>query len=197
MKIVRQPSSLRIVTAPVIEAKRSAGEIVADARAEAEALREAARREADAIRESARNEGMRAAQEEAVTMVAKAKLEADRSIALERQEIVALATEIVRAVLGREALGGESVLRDEAHRAITRVRRARRLVLKLHPDDVSIAERSARSWLPAGMESVSLAFEPDPRIERGFLVVESDIGRVDARLDRQLEAITRALETGR
>jgi flagellar biosynthesis/type III secretory pathway protein FliH len=35
--------------------------------------------------------------------------------------------------------------------------------------------------------------EVDPAVERGGVVVESDLGRVDARLDAQLEALRRAL----
>jgi flagellar biosynthesis/type III secretory pathway protein FliH len=47
------------------------------------------------------------------------------------------------------------------------------------------------------MESAAVAVESDSSVERGFVVVDSDIGRIDARLARQIEAIERALRAER
>ena len=191
------PASLRIVRAPEIEAKRDAAAIVAEARAEADAIRTAARAEADALKESVRAEARQLAQEEATALLAKLSIEGEQDAARMRDSLVALAMEVVRTVLGREAESGAAVLRDVTARAVTRVRRARRLLFKVHPDDVATMEQHVRGWLPAGMESASVGIEADASVERGFVVVDSDIGRIDARLSRQIEAIERALRAGR
>jgi flagellar biosynthesis/type III secretory pathway protein FliH len=191
------PASLRIVRAPDIEARRDATEIVAAARAEADAIRAAALAEAETLRASVRAEAEQRAREDAAALLAKIAAEGERDDARVRDSVESLAMEVVRTVLGREAAAGPEVLRDVTARAVSRVRRARRLLFKVHPDDVETMDRHVRSWLAAGLENAAVAVEGDASVERGFVVVDSDIGRIDARLARQLEAIERALKAGR
>ncbi len=52
---------------------------------------------------------------------------------------MALACEVARTILGREAAATTEVLRDVTARALARVRRARTVVLRVHPDDAEAA----------------------------------------------------------
>lgn len=119
-----------------------------------------------------------------------------RALAAEEGAVVALACEVARAILGREAAAGPEVLRDVAARAIARVRRARLVVLRVHPDDEEGARGAVGVWFPAGSRPEEVAVVGDGAVARGGVVVETELGRVDATLDRQLEEIARILEGG-
>jgi len=119
-----------------------------------------------------------------------------RALAAEEGAVVALACEVARTILGREAAATTEVLRDVTTRALARVRRARTVALRVHPDDVEAARGAVGGWVPEGMRPEEVAGQGDGAVARGGVVVETELGRVDARLERQLEEIARILEGG-
>jgi type III secretion protein L len=119
-----------------------------------------------------------------------------RALAAEEGAVVALACEVAQTILGREAAATTGVLRDVTARALARVRRARTVVLRVHPDDAEAARGAVGGWLPEGMRPEEVAVVGDDAVGRGGVVVETELGRVDARLERQLEEIARILEGG-
>ncbi len=162
-------------------------------RARARGLIESAEREADAIRARARDE----ARVEYAAWIVAAQAAYARALHAEEPAVIALACEVARAVLGREAAAGPEVLRDVTSRAMARMRRASVVVLRVHPDDVAVAGREARGWLPEGMEGAETMVTGDASVERGGAVVETELGRVDARLSRLLEEVARILDGSR
>ncbi|MFO0652117.1 MAG: FliH/SctL family protein [Polyangiales bacterium] len=167
---------------PIAAVRARAEGIVAEAMREAETMRAYAAAEASAARA-------------ALTVASRAGYA--RSLQVEASTVIALACEVSRAVLGREATSGEGMLREVTRHAIERVRRARLVVLRVHPDDVEAASRDAASWLPEGMAGVELHVVADAGIERGGVIVESDLGRVDARLDLLCAEVARILDDDR
>ena len=76
---------------------------------------------------------------------------------------------------------------------LARVRRAQHIVLKLHPADAHwlaphAAELRERVGLPGDIE-----VRADASISRGGCLVESSLGRIDARIETRLSELTRAL----
>ncbi len=157
----------------------SAVGIVADATREAAAIRAIAEAEAKA---------------EFAAWIVAARAEYAKTLAAEESTVVALACEVARAVLGREAATGDEVLRDLTRRAAERVRRARLVALRVHPADVDRAERHGLTWLPEGMARVELQVVADDGVERGGVIVESELGRIDARLDVMCAEVARILD---
>lgn len=153
----------------------------------------AAERDAEAIRTRAHAE----AKAEHASLLVAARAAFARSLDAEEATVTALACDVARAILGREASSGAEVLRDVARRAMERVRRARRIALRVHPDDVEIAESSARGWLPDGTDPIDLWVVGDDSVERGGVIVETEIGRIDARIDVQCAEVARILDGSR
>lgn len=163
------------------------------ARARAVGLVEEAERAVATSRAHARAE----ARAEHAAWILAARVAYARALEAEESTVIALACEVARAVLGREATTGSEVLRDVTRTALERVRRARRVALYVHPDDVSIARREARGWLPGGADGVDLEVVADASVDRGGVVVESELGRIDARLDVQCSEVVRILDGSR
>ncbi len=184
MSRVIRGGKAKVVPADVVEAKQSAAEILEAARAEAAAIVEAAEQEAAAIRERARTEGAEAGRAEAASLVLHA--ETRRRALLEEAEgaLGTLAAEAAKKVVRAElALAPERVT-DIARDLLSRVRRARELRVQVAAAD---AER-VRPLLPAhGTLEVSDALSP------GDVVLVTEVGELDARIDVQLAALERAL----
>ncbi len=163
------------------------------ARARADGVITAAEGEAEAIRERARAE----ARAEYAALIVAARGAFAKALDTEESTVIALACDVARSVLGREAAVSEQVLRAVTRAAIERVRRARRVALRVHPDDVNAAERSAREWLPEGSTPVDLWIVGDDSVDRGGVIVETEVGRIDARLDVQCAEVARILDGSR
>jgi flagellar biosynthesis/type III secretory pathway protein FliH len=116
-----------------------------------------------------------------------------RNTSLDEATLATLACDVARTVLAREAATSYDVVRDVARQALARLRRARALVLRVHPAEVAAVEAAAMTWLPKGALAEVLRVVADETVERGGVVVESEHGRIDARLQRQLDEIARIL----
>lgn len=189
---------MRRVEAEVVDALARARALVAEAEAERARIVGAAQAEAEAERARAHAAGVEQARVETAAMMAAARARWSAALAAEEPAVVALACEVAAAVLGRESALGTEVLRDVTRQALARVRKARRVVLRVHPSEAERARTEGNGWLPAGMAPEVFNVEADAAVGVGGVVVETELGRLDARLDTQLAAIARALsEAGR
>ncbi|MBX3204681.1 MAG: hypothetical protein KF764_06400 [Labilithrix sp.] len=100
---------------------------------------------------------------------------------------------VVLAVLLAERLVGEALrveparIAELAASAIHEARGARRVRIDASPDDVAALDEAL------GALGQSADVQPDPTLRRGSLVVHTDLGRVDARVEPQLARLAAAL----
>lgn len=158
----------KVVPGEVVDARAEADRILADARARAEAL----------VRER------REALEAEARAAAHLEVEAARRAAVAEVEdaVAALAVAVARRVVGEALEARPERVRALVREALSRVRRASRVRVRVHP-----ADAEALADLPAELV-------PDEALARGDCVVDSDLGEVDARIEVRLEALRRALE---
>lgn len=140
-----------------------------------------ARDDADAIRATAQAEGERAGEALARVRVA---------CALDgvRDEVAGLACEVAGVVL-RDALARDPAARDALLAdALARVWRARRVLVLAHADDVEGVRALLRE---AAGEGDAVEVRASTEVGRGEVIVESDQGRIDARVDVMLSRVHR------
>lgn len=164
------------------EGQRQAADLLANARAQAEALRAAAV-------SAGREEGLAQATE----VAARAAFLVDRLLAQAEPELVALALAVAGRVLSRivERDGGAVV--ELAARALEAARQRSEVAIRAHPDDLGALRTAEPQLLGSLLRARRLAFIEDASVERGGVVVETEAGSYDARLAPQLEALGRAL----
>ncbi|MFO0557596.1 MAG: FliH/SctL family protein [Polyangiales bacterium] len=194
MKSIRDTASIRVEPLVLNDARQQASAILARAQAQASAMLEAARAESEALRTSVLARAEREASERVVAQYAAAIAAAEREARASERDIVALALDVARNVLAAEVTTSPAAIESIARRALSRVRRARSVVLRVHADDLAHALEHAREWLAPGAEPAVFEVLEDASVDRGGVVVECDLGRIDARLESQLKAIARALE---
>lgn len=171
----------RRIPAAVIDAKAEATRILDAARASATEVAHAAAKEArerEVARIAAEHVALRLTEE------VRATREIDRTIAI--------------ATLLAERIVGEALVLDPARigalavEALKETRGARKVRIEAAPSDVDALARILAELAPEIGVSVS-AVEPNAELTRGSLVVHTELGRVDARLEPQLGRLAEAL----
>jgi len=179
--------------------------VVVDARAEADALLTAARAEAaavragaDAIREQARRDGAEQgraqAAAEAAALVAGARAEATRLLAASRPAAIVLAARMTEKIVGRGVALDPSVMADIAGAALEACRPGGDWIrVRVHPDDLASVTARRDALARRAPAAAALDLVADEAVGRHGCVIETALGRVDARLATQIAALERAL----
>jgi type III secretion protein L len=167
----------------VFDAAQRAREIVAEAEAEARRILAVAAGHAEGLAEAA-------------ATVVRAAAERDRRLAALEGEVVALALDVARKILGRE-LSDPAAVVDLAARALAEARERREVTLRVSPADAPALRRAEGRLGALLARAPGLVMREDPALSPGHVVVETEAGRVDAGFDAQLAALERALREDR
>jgi type III secretion system HrpE/YscL family protein len=185
-----------VIDGAVYDARTEAQRIVAGARAEAARIVAAA----EAAREEFRRAGHAAGREEAAAgateMLVRARAELERLRHEACDDLKRVAVRAAERILGRQLDLDPDAVIDICRSALGAVRRARAVLLRVHPEDlarVSAARPRLASALARPGADVAVELRPDATVSRGGCLVETESGIVDARLETQLAAIERAL----
>jgi flagellar biosynthesis/type III secretory pathway protein FliH len=176
-----------VVPAPVVDARAQADALLAAARAGADALREQARREGAA-------QGRAQAAVEAAALLAGARAEAARLLAAARPAAIVLAARMTEKIVGRGVALDPDVMGDIAGAALEACRPGGDWIrVRVHPDD--LAAVTARRAALAGRAPAAAALDlvADETVGRHGCIIETALGRIDARLATQIDALERAL----
>ncbi|MCL4741884.1 MAG: hypothetical protein KJZ54_06725 [Phycisphaerales bacterium] len=111
-----------------------------------------------------------------------------------KRDVLDLAVEIGRRVTKRVARSDPGVAVEQAREAIALVARPTRLRVAVHPDDLSALREAMPSLMERFAGTAHAELRPDPSLDRGSCVVETDRGgTIDASIGTQLERIAAAL----
>ncbi|HVZ74385.1 MAG TPA: FliH/SctL family protein, partial [Polyangia bacterium] len=149
------------------------------------------------IREAARREGEAAGRAEAgaalARVLAAGRAEADRLVAEAAPAALAIAAKMAEKIVGRAVALDPTVAGEIAAEAVAACHaRGGVVVLRVHPEDlagVEVRRRAIEDRLGAG----ALRIVADETVGRAGCVVDTAVGRVDARLDAQLAALVKEL----
>ena len=183
-----------MVPAAVVDARDEAAALRAAAIAEAEAIRARAGDErAEAVKQG-REEGRAAGAAEIAALLAGARVQAEQLREAATPAAIALAVKMAEQIVGRAVSLAPEVMADIAGAALEACRpRGDWVRVRVHPDDaaaVTARQQALAARAPAG---AALDVVADESVGRYGCVIETAIGRVDARLETQLAALERAL----
>lgn len=192
---------------------RSQGRVVCGeqvvAHAEATTIRAAAMEDADRMRvqvELDRTEARRAGYEagfaagrqEALAsmteLMVRARADAETVRLGAQDSAVALARRMAERIVGQAVMLAPTFVADMVAKALSETRaRAGTVVVRLHPQDFEAVARDRMRLSARVANGVEVKLTADPGVERNGCVVDSALGRLDARLSTQLDALERAL----
>lgn len=185
-------TSVRIDGA-VVDAATRARAIVDAARQEASGIRSEIAAERERARAEAEGEGYESGRARAAALLASAAAERDRILRTLAREVASLSVDVARRVLGRELTTDPAAVVDVAARVLESARERAVVTLRASPADVPRL-RAAEPRLAALLaRAPGLTVREDPSLSAGDVVVETEAGRLDGRVDAQLAALERAL----
>ena len=182
-----------IVDADVFDAKLEADRLLAEARAQAERELAAAHDEVERVRRKAEVEGRERGLGAVTELLVGARAAAARARAGAENELRTLAVRIAEKILGRELALDPGLVVDVATEALRHVGEPRELLVRCAPEDMEALFRGKPRLIERCRAAQAVVFRPDPAVERGSCIIETELGLVDARFSTQLEAIERAL----
>jgi flagellar biosynthesis/type III secretory pathway protein FliH len=124
---------------------------------------------------------------EMVALLARARAEA-------KAAAVVLARKMAERIVGHAVAVDAQVMRDIAGQALAAARPGSGAVLlRVHPEDLASLEGARAEWLAEIGLQAGVKLVADSSIGRYGCIVETAVGRLDARLETQLDALERAL----
>jgi flagellar biosynthesis/type III secretory pathway protein FliH len=184
----------RVVPAAVLTAEAEAAQVRARAEEDVTTLRA----EAQAARVEAERAGFEAGKQEGMAQVSALLLavraQAERDLASAKDAAIVLARRMAERIVGRAVELSPELMGEIVAEALAASRaRKSTVVLKAHPDDLAAIESERPRWLARVAAGVDVRVVADPAVGRHGCVVETAVGRLDARLATQLDALERAL----
>lgn len=189
-------------------AEDKARQILAQAQKDKTTLIEQARAECEAIRESARLEGLEAGHSKAreelraeietqlehlAILFASAQEAVQDMVRKNEKAIVGLAIEIAARILKDRIASDHEIVVRNAQDAIARAVQKESLVLRINPRDLLTLRRFQEEFLISFDAIREIRIEEDNRVGPGGCIVETGAGNVEARIDKQLEEVKKAL----
>jgi flagellar assembly protein FliH len=182
-----------VVPAAVMDARAEAAEIVASARRRADALLAQAEAERDRVRRQAHDEGRAQAATELAGVLAAGRAQADALLVDARPAALAVAAKMAEKIVGRAVALEPGIMADIAAEALAACRtRAGAVSLRVHPDHLTALEPHRAALAARLGAEAALVLVADETVERLGCVVDTPVGRVDARLATLLAELTEA-----
>lgn len=181
-----------VVPGVLYDAQARAREVVEAADRQAAEILARAAAEAEDARSRGYAEGYEEGLARATEVLATAHAERDALLAGVEREAVEVALGAAEKILGREVVE-RGAAADIVAQALGAVRRARRVRVRVSPEDLPTLRAQEPALVARLAQGAGFELAEDPAVARGGCVVETESGRVDARLETQLAALRRAL----
>lgn len=175
-----------------VQAFQEMDKLLREAADQAEALIETATKEAEIIKEAAIEEGNAEGLARWLDAITAANEEYNRVQREAERDMVTLAFHIARRLIGHSIDVEPMLIRDLVGASLQAARGRRQIVVKVHPEDLPTLE-SARMKLQQDLDCTHLHFEAFGEIERGGCLIETEAGRIDARIETRLDTLYTAL----
>jgi flagellar biosynthesis/type III secretory pathway protein FliH len=156
---------------------------------------EEARQQAQAIEEEARQRGEKEGLAQCMEHLAAARSEYKKLRSRAEHDMVTLAFHIARRLIGHAIEVQPEVVRDIVGEVLVTARGRQQIVVLVHPEDRRELEANRHEYARE-LDGVPVHFEGDASLERGGCVIETESGRIDARLETQLKVLREALMEG-
>ncbi|CAH2395513.1 type III secretion system stator protein SctL [Mesorhizobium escarrei] len=190
--VPRRPVA-RILRAAEARAWQDGHAFLDEARRDAQQLRDAARRAYAAEYAQGYEDGKAQGDADAARLVSETAVKVDRYLGGLEAEIINLALDVVRRVLGE--FDASMLVAKAAAQAITEVRRAKYLKVRLHPASVNRVRDELNTVLRESDLGMTVEIDADDTLATGACILSTDIAVVDASIEAQLDAIAAAISS--
>jgi type III secretion protein L len=187
------PKNNKVIEREVVGARQEAGEIRRRAEEEAQRIVDEANEQAYEIRqrgfEEGKQEGFAQHTKEIATALLKVR-EIENGL---EAEYIGLVKACCAKIIGQELKQHAESIVGVVRSALAEARQQREIIVRVNPYDVEALEKSKGKLLEMLARANVIEIRPDASVTRGGCVVATELGTIDATLERQLDALAQAL----
>ncbi len=137
----------------------------------------------------------REAMERVSEAVSVLRLQAQNVADQARADALEIAFQVARRILEAEIHGSPEALFGLVRSALKRAGESRRITVRLSPEDAALVDADRQRVAPDALTATRIEVLADPALARGDVVVETDFGKVDGRLQTRLGEARRAVQS--
>lgn len=202
-RLARRETALRAIEEQarilIEEARRDAQALLQEAESEARACREAGYAEGLLSgREQGRQEALQE-QEEALArareVLREAELERLRRVRSSETLMMELTVRATERLLGRELHDDDGYIARLVEELLAEMERARQVEVRVSASDFAHALAQRETWSRHLPQRTGLAVIPDRSLEAGDVVIHTDVGSIDGRVETRIGQLREALMT--
>ncbi|RWO01909.1 type III secretion system stator protein SctL [Mesorhizobium sp.] len=190
--VPRRPVA-RILRAAEARAWQDGHAFLDEARLDAQQLRDAARRAYAAEYAQGYEDGKARGDADAARLVSETAVKVDRYLGGLEAEIITLALDVVRRVLGE--FDASMLVAKAAAQAVTEIRRAKYLKVRLHPASVNRVRDELNAVLRESELGMTIEIDAYGTLATDACILSTDIAVIDASIEAQLNAIAAAISS--
>jgi type III secretion system HrpE/YscL family protein len=183
----------KVIQSELVSAAQEARRITNEAEEEAQRIREQAEADADEFKQRGYQEGYEEGLGQYTEKVAAALLQVQNSMNDIEPQYVRLVRACVEKILGQELKLHPDAIVGIVRNALVDARQQREIIVRVHPDDVDQLKKNQGRLLEKLARASAIEIRADAAVTRGGCIVVTELGTIDATLQRQLEAIETAL----
>ncbi|MDL1956463.1 MAG: hypothetical protein LWW95_05375 [Candidatus Desulfofervidus auxilii] len=109
------------------------------------------------------------------------------------KEILGLALAIAKKIVKQEVNINKEVILNNIREAINKLTEVDRVFVKVNPEDYEFIQQYRPDFLETLNQKQKIKLIKDETIKRGGCLIETDFGQIDARIETQLENLTKDL----
>lgn len=182
-----------IIEREVVGATQEAIEIRQRAESEAQRIVEEAEEQAYQMRQNGFEEGRQEGLAQHTQQITQSLLRIRKMEEELEPTYVGLIRECVQRVLGLELKTSPDAIVGVVRAALSDARQQREIIVRVNPVDAEVLQKQRNRLLEMLARADSIAIREDAAVSRGGCIVVTELGTIDASLERQLDALEAAL----
>lgn len=107
---------------------------------------------------------------------------------------VELALAIARKIVCREVSTNRDIVLSIFKKALEEIDGQEKIRIKMSPSDIRLIKDAELEWAESVGNIESIDFEADKNINNGGCIIETNLGEIDARIEKQLQVVEEAFE---
>jgi type III secretion system HrpE/YscL family protein len=165
-----------------------------EAEAEAQRIRQQAEADAEETTQRGYQDGYQEGLGQYTEQTTRALLDVQRKMSEIEPEFIKLVRACVEKILGQELKQHPDAVVGIVRNALQDARQQREIIVRVHPDDADQLKKNQGRLLEKLARANTIEIRPDNAVTRGGCIVVTELGTIDASLERQLQGLEAALD---
>lgn len=182
-----------LIKGDIYSASSRAREMLQKAQQDAEEIVRRAVEQRDKEKQDGYNAGYQEGLAQVTELLVKARTEYDAALKNASKDMLNLAFKIAEKIIGKSLELDRNLIMDIVAQALQTVRQSRRITIHVNPEDAKTLKAGKEVLAETLGQGRMIDIAEDKKVERGGCIIESEIGKVEAQLQTQLERLKKVL----